>query len=438
MGTGSMSVSRFDSYVSSVEGMATGALRSASSGGPELPLSDLLDGQAGTNLRETVPLQARRARGAFFSSSGLRAAALAAWPTSIESASPFLDPAVGAGDLLIEVARHLPVEQDITLTLRKWAPLLHGRDVESAFVRLAKARLVLLAASRGAIAHGDGSAQLDDTLPGISVGDGLDLLNGGWAGGHIVMNPPFTYQPAPASVAWADGQTSTAALFLTAAVENARPGTRLTAILPDVVRTGSRYDRLRSLVAARLHASSVEVYGRFDAWTDIDVFILRGVIGDGTRGTSSVGWWRGTSGPTLSDKFDVRVGPVVPHRDPDSPRKHPYLHARAIPLGGDFDVSEAERRGYQQRMFTPPFVVVRRTSRPGDRSRGIGTVISGTEDVLVENHLVVLKPRDGSLDTCRRLVDLLGSARAKQWLDGRIRCRHLTVRALGEMPWFVA
>ena len=141
-------------------------------------------------------------------------------------------------------------------------------------------------------------------------------------------------------------------------------------------------------------------------------------------------------GAQLGDEFDVRVGPVVPHRDPESAPTKPYLHARAIPLGGDFDASHAEQRGFQKRLFRPPFVVVRRTSRPGDRSRGLGTVISEGGDVLVENHLIVLKPKGGSLDACHRLVGLLDSTHARQWLDERIRCRHLTVRSLSEMPLF--
>ena len=132
----------------------------------------------------------------------------------------------------------------------------------------------------------------------------------------------------------------------------------------------------------------------------------------------------------------VAVGTVVPHRDPESQPLRHYLHAKTIPLGGDFQATDAEMRGFQQRTFSPPFVVVRRTSRPGDRSRGTGTLVHGAEDVLVENHLIVLKPKDGFTASCERLVDLLNSNEARTWLDDRIRCRHLTVGAIKEMPWF--
>ena len=411
-------------------------MASSASPGPEQFLSELLDGQAGISLRDTIPLQVRKEGGAFFSSSVLRSAAFATWPPGIETPRPVLDPTVGAGDLLIEYAKRLPVHNDLAQTLRQWGPLLHGRDVEPAFVRLTKARLVLLAASQGATGKSDNAPKLDKVLPEIRIGDGLDLLNSGWSGGQVVMNPPFTYCNAPEGAKWARGRTSLAATFLATAVEHMQHGSCLIAILPDVIRSGSRYDRLRTHVAGRLNISATEAYGRFDAWTDIDVFILRGVVVDDKSSSSPALWWRQTAGEKLGDRFVVCVGNVVPHRDPESDHTKPYLHARTIPLGGDFDVSDARRRGFQTRTFTPPFIVIRRTSRPGDKSRAIGTMVLGTEDVLVENHLIVLKPKDGSISACRDVTDLLASAQAKQWLDERIRCRHLTVQALRELPWF--
>ena len=433
-------VSTFESYVSSVEDQAAAALASARIGRPALVQPDLLDGQAGTTLRETVPLNARRRSGAFFTGSALRAATLAGCTDGAEPVQPTLDPAVGAGDLLIEAARAFPIEQNLTQTLRKWGEVLHGRDVEPTFVRLCRARLVLLAASRAApMVGGAPPPPLSDVLPGIMVGDGLTLLNGAYSAAHIVMNPPFTYRPAPVSVTWGGGRTSLAAMFLGAAVEGARTGTRLTAILPDVIRTGSRYDRLRALVERRLRVSSIEPYGRFDAWTDVDVFILRGVVASGATDSPAVEWWHRPMGErVVGDKFDVHVGPVVPHRDSESGPSRPYLHARTIPLSGEFDVSSAEQRGFRKRLFSPPFVVVRRTSRPSDGSRGLGTMILGSQDVLVENHLIVLTPKSGSLDACREVKELLDSKSAKQWLDERIRCRHLTVRAVSEMPWWAS
>ncbi len=430
----SFDMTSYDSYVSSVEELAVAALRSSVNREPPSVPSGLLDGQAGAALRTRIPLQIRRDQGAFFSSSDLRTTALKPFQEVVDSSGPFIDPAVGAGDLLIEVARHLPVEQDLARTLRLWGQVLHGRDLEPVFVRLAKARLVLLAAERGAVAKSKDFDGLEKVLPGIKVGDGLELLDRGWSGGHIVMNPPFTYRKATEETSWSTGRTSVAAMFLAAAVSGAQPGTRLTAILPDVIRAGSRYDRLRDFVDARLRMSSAKPYGQFDSWTDVDVFILKGVIGQSVASSASTEWWGPTIGEQLGDRSDVRVGPVVPHRDNETGPYHPYLRAREIPIGGEFDVSHAEQRGFQKRLFHPPFVIVRRTSRPGDKSRGLGTIIRGTGGVLVENHLIILKPKNGSLEACRRIVEILDSTHAKDWLDDRIRCRHLTVRALREMP----
>ena len=430
-----LGMTSYDPYVSSVEDLAVAALDSSGSCRPALVSSELLDGQAGAVLRKSIPLEMRRKQGAFFSSSHLRAVALEPLQETSDSLGTYLDPAVGAGDLLIEVARQLPVQKDLGETLRFWGQLLHGRDLQPMFVRLAKARLVLLAVARGAVASTKNGDGLDDILPEIKVGDGLKLLAGGWSGTHIVMNPPFTYRQASEDINWASGQTSEAAMFLAAAVEGGEPGTHLTAILPDVIRAGSRYDQLRGVIGDRLHVITAKPYGQFDAWTDIDVFILRGVIEQREAGAAATQWWHRTDGECLGDKADISVGPVVPHRDQESEPSNPYLLARDIPLGGEFDVSQAERRGFQNRLFRPPFVVIRRTSRPGDKSRALGTLILGTGEVLVENHLIVIEPKDSSVDACHRILGVLASTHAREWLDNRIRCRHLTVRALNEMPW---
>ena len=149
----SVEMTSYDPYVSSVEELAEAAFSSSVDWESSLVPSGLLDGQAGDVLRRSIPLRMRREQGAFFSSSELRAAALKPSQETIDSPSPFLDPAVGAGDLLLEVARHLPVEQDLAETLRLWGQLLHGRDLEPVFVRLARARLVLLAVARARRCH---------------------------------------------------------------------------------------------------------------------------------------------------------------------------------------------------------------------------------------------------------------------------------------------
>ena len=431
-----MSTAPFRAYVSSVEALAIAALRGVKQTGLMFPLSDLLNGQAGDKLRETIPLQVRRELGAFFSGSKLRSAALVRGPSSPRVGQHILDPAMGAGDLLIEATHQLPADVDLAATLESWGGVLYGRDIHPDFVRLTKARLILAAVSRGAVPKGDHETTLENCFPGIQAGDGLELLDTDDTDGHIVMNPPFTHCDVPDGIDWTGGRTNSAAIFLARVVERARPGTIVSAILPDVIRTGSRYGRLRSAVTKRLDVFEIIPYGQFDQSTDVDVFILKGMIVGPSGDRSPFSWWRHTPGVTMGDHFTVSVGTVVPHRDLESQPLRNYLQAKAIPLGGKFQAADAEKRGFQQRTFSPPFVVVRRTSRPGDRSRGIGTMICGSTDVLVENHLIVLEPKDGSTTTCKRALNLLDSSSARDWLDNRIRCRHLTVGAIREIPWF--
>jgi hypothetical protein len=100
------------------------------------------------------------------------------------------------------------------------------------------------------------------------------------------------------------------------------------------------------------------------------------------------------------------------------------------------DGESREYRRFAGTTYQPPFVVVRRTSRRGDRHRAIGTIIAGHGPVAVENHLLILQPRDGSVRSCRRLLRVLRSPRTDEWFDQRLRCRHLTVAAMLELPWW--
>jgi hypothetical protein len=130
----------------------------------------------------------------------------------------------------------------------------------------------------------------------------------------------------------------------------------------------------------------------------------------------------------------LSVGTVVPHRDPHRGPWAPYIEARDLPLGGCFDANHAARRRHPGRRFEPPFVAIRRTSRPGQgQPRALGVLVKGARPVLVENHLLVCRPRDARL-SCEALLELLSATQTSAWLDERIRCRHLTVRALKDVP----
>ena len=135
---------------------------------------------------------------------------------------------------------------------------------------------------------------------------------------------------------------------------------------------------------------------------------------------------------TLGDRFEVRVGTVVPHRD-EIGDSYPYIHARSVPAWAtvrEFD----ESRLHSGRLFKPPFVVIRRTSRPEHRYRAAATIIAGEVPVAVENHLIVCIPLDQRVGSCRQLIKQLKLPNTNEYLNERIRCRHLTVRAIKQIP----
>jgi len=147
-------------------------------------------------------------------------------------------------------------------------------------------------------------------------------------------------------------------------------------------------------------------------------------------------WWLDSHTlQRIGDKFDIHVGPVVPHRDPEEGQWFRYIDARALSRQETFDVTEARSRRFSRRTFSPPFVVIRRTSRPDEKRRAIGTLVVGEKAVAVENHLLVAIPKSGGIEACKALLTLLKAESTDEWLNGRIRCRHLTTRALSEVPW---
>jgi len=187
----------------------------------------------------------------------------------------------------------------------------------------------------------------------------------------------------------------------------------------------------------KLSASiEVEQIGRFDADTDVDVFILHAVVGNANDIQKK---WPCqlpiTKGLThrVSDYFDIHVGTIVPHRDTDEGTSYPYIHTKTT---HPWETLEriTEERVITKRAFSPPFVTVRRTSSPSDIYRCVATIINERRKVAVENHLIVLLPKDKSLLSCRQLMKIFKTKETNEWLNQRIRCRHLTVTALKELP----
>ena len=389
-----------------------------------------LDGEASTLLRRTISLQSRRDVGCFFTSAGLADRLVegidtAAWKT-------IADPSCGAGDLLLSIGRRLPLQRSVRSTLQAWGQLLVGRDLNDDLVRTTRVRLALLASVRHGRRATLGERELARLLPEIRKGDGqaLDLEHPTL----VLLNPPFG-STLTSSTGWGSGRLGRAAVFTAAVVERLPHQSRLLAILPDVLRSGSNDRNWRMHMSSLLHVETADAQGQFDAWTDIDVFILRAAV---EPERSSLAEWQFDDAPCgirLGDLVEVRVGTVVPHRDRHTGSWSSYIEAHDLPLGGRFNADSTRRRRHSGRRFQPPFVAVRRTSRPGQsQPRALGVLIEGAAPVLVENHLMVCQPINKQAPSCDEILDVLGNPVTSAWLDARIRCRHLTVRALRDVP----
>jgi hypothetical protein len=389
-----------------------------------------LDGAAGVELRRLVELPARRAFGAFFTGSVLAKRLLDG--VRFQPWQHFIyDPSVGAGDLLLAAARRLPREKTLSATLKTWGHCLAGTDIHAEFVEAAQLRIALLAQQM----HGEQHSlpkRWRKLLPHIRLGNGLEQKALFSRATHLLLNPPYNLMDVPADCTWAGGRVSAAAVFVVRALEQTSTKTRLLAILPDVLRSGSFQHLWREKVSDLAEIDSVERYGIFDDSADVDVFLLD-VHRRSKKANTAHRWPAATSfGTTIADYFDVHVGRVVPHRDEETGPQRRYIHPRNIPVWKEVTRISEKRR--HPLIYKPPFVVLRRTSRPGHPYRAAATVILGRGPVAVENHLVVCEPHDKSAETCRALMSQLHTQRVNDFLDQRISCRHLTVGAVKGIP----
>lgn len=377
----------------------------------------VLNGQASAEIRRLVPVSERRRLGAFFTPYEL-ADELSSPLLSAQGPVTVVDPCCGAGDLLLAAVRVLG------RSVRKLpAPAnFVGVDIVEEFPKVAQMRFELLTRN-GAL----------DVTSSFVTGDGLTAPDVKDAT-HVLLNPPFAAVPSGEGCEWARGKVNGAADFLARLVGRLGPDVEVSAILPDVLRSGSRYRRWRDVIAGRLDLDTPEPKGRFDRWTDVDVFILRGRTRPATTNVLPSGWVPSTSGPTVGDRFDISVGPLVDYRSTLEGPVVPYLVAKDFPTWCTIAAVEGTRR-FSGRLHEGPIVVIPRTSRPGDPYRARAAIVTDRRGIAVENHLLVLKPRHGSITECRRLMRLLQSEGVNHWLDRIIRCRHLTIGAVGSIPW---
>lgn len=431
-------VSHISKFVDEMEGVVSKYSKVDSSYSYEINNIHMLDfsnGKTNLALQHFVPLNTRKKAGIFFTGSVLADKVADFIAPLLNKGAKVIDPACGAGNLLISCAKHLPVGKSLTETLCNWSDLLYGYDLHYQFVRIARIRLFLLAASLHKEIIPVGLSVINSEFHGIKIQDTLSLKNPTAQADCVVVNPPFGYMIAPGGCQWAAGKIQIAAIFIEKILYSAPKGQHIVAILPDVLRSGTRYKKWRKIVSGLATYLDIEIIGRFDDKTDVDVFVLHMVIGKSNKKFTE--WYTEKSRtsriqPKISDLFEVSVGPVVPHRCPHKGNWHPYLDtSSAIPWS---IVSKLPNRRFKGTVTKPPFVVVRRTSNPGDKYRAVASIVTGSSPVAVENHLIVLKPKNETIKQCIKLIEFLKGASANQWFNERIRCRHLTVSSVKEMP----
>ena len=404
-----------------------------------LELKAALDGQPARELRSVYAADSLRHTGTYFTGSKLAQYLVKPFENRLREFSSVIDPACGAGDLLVACARHLPLQRDFAATIREWGEQLIGFDVNSAFVEAARHRLALLALARWGVVRQTlcVSAPLQP-FPHIRSGSGFQEWRLPPGPALILVNPPFSYSKADPQCGWASGRVSLAASFVEKCLENAPKGSRILAILPDVLRTGTNYERWRAMISEKSRICSVSVGRKFDALTQVHVFLLELEL-DGPSRRKTFAWARPAAKhrQTVKDLFQLGVGAVVPFRLDGKGCWRRYADLEALP---PWTIVRRLNRSIRFKGVThrAPFVTIRRTSKSDSQYRCVGTLVTGNSRVAVENHLLVAVPRDKTIRTCKKLLTLLQTDATTEWMNKRICCRHLTVSSVGDIPWFGA
>lgn len=382
-------------------------------------------------LRQFLSIEEMREAGSFFTGQKLAKKAIDLFKTEISSSSIVLDPTCGAGNLLIECSRKLKIKKKLSDTLQVWGKILRGYDIHKAFVDTAKLRIIIEALARGT----KNDCSIEDALnflPNLVVKDAMSVTAEELRNvTHAIMNPPFISWPSPKENYWKQGNVNSAGVVFDKFLRLFPDNCNISTILPDVLRTGSRYQCFRDFVSTQIDAKC-HIWGRFSPNTDIDVFILSGI--KKTNYQQKISWVTelGNYIP-LSKHFNVCVGPLVAYRDPKEGNSYPYFHPKNSPIWHTI-TTVTESRNFKGRVLNPPFILVKRTSSPSDKYRASATIINLDEPVAIENHMLVITPKSGKLKDCKKLLKILKSEQTNEFLNNRARMRHLTVKTVKEIP----
>lgn len=388
---------------------------------------EALNGEAARQLRRLVPVETRKSSGAFFTAGALVEKIEGYLADSISQDSVIYDPACGAGDLLLAAARAICSQNGDTRTIEK---RLIGRDVHSIFIRVARNRMALQLMQLE-VRDLHFQARM---FRKVRQGDGLGSRSAFRQATHIVLNPPYGKVEAPQEARWGSGRVSEAAVFMSRIAKLARPGSIVMAILPDVLRSGSNYEVWRDEVSQLLQPLQIDISGQFDHATNVHTCLVQFRRTRRRRSGDSTWHDANRAQETVSEHFTVSVGSVVDFRDKRQGESRVYLSPKHVPSWERLNSAELRRKS-ERRPISSPFVIVRRMSRVGDRNRAVATLVDLDDVAVVDNHFIVLKPIAGGLEICEKLMDVLRHPATDDWLDQRIRCRHLTVGAVRDIPW---
>jgi hypothetical protein len=406
-------------------------------GADQRSITSIVDMNVTCAAEELIPQEIRASQGIFFTGDLISKKIASSLSKEISNSSSFFDPSCGAGNLIFAIARSFPLKKQLFETIELWAQKFGGCDLSESFILATKLRLIALALHRHGlerISKTDldlyldlfNSFQVIDYL-GTSLGSTFDC---------IVANPPFGHITAPACIDWSSGKTQQAGIFIAQALTAAKPGQRIVAVLPDVLRSGTRYKRWRHLIEQRSTNIDIEVYGKFSKKVDVDVFLLSINSGNEQKTNRAERWQSLTyeaplNSVKLNSVFDVRVGPVVPHRLSEKGGLVPYLTTHDAPAF--LKAGKLPSIKFSGTLYDPPFVVVRRTSSPSDKARLVPSLIEGSNAIAVENHLIIIKPKDGKIEKCLKLMEDFRDRRITDRLNNVSRCRHLTTTVLSDI-----
>ena len=107
----------------------------------------ILNGETTLALQRIVPINVRKEAGIFFTSTMLSDKVADHLAPILRTGVKLIDPACGAGNLLLACAKYLPSGCNLQDTLKIWSNHILGYDLHYEFIRAAQLRLTFLAAS---------------------------------------------------------------------------------------------------------------------------------------------------------------------------------------------------------------------------------------------------------------------------------------------------